>query len=444
MIVNSIIITTTNLSNRILKKYQFSKQLILILFYNCTFLLSNVCFAQARLIINNGAIIVLNGGSATNSIYLVVDNANPNAITRNTTGHIISESEFNKIKWNIGNTAGTYTIPYGIGTTTYIPNTLSTSGAAGGGNLTFSTYPGNWLNSSYLPTGVTNFLNNHGLDNSWAALDRFWRIEPTGYTTKPALANLIFTYRDIEHTQASNAISEAGLTAQRYNFTQNSWDDYMPGGTDNATANNVTVASLPSPELHAWWVLVDAASVLPIELSYFNAACKSDFVALNWQTTSEQNNNYFEIERSENGNDFTSIGSVISQNGNSVTPQNYSFSDNNLISNKTYYRLKQVDLTGNYSYSSIISVTCNISAEVANIILFPNPVVNELNVSIKNLPGNKQVTIYNSIAQVMANAAVNIDDTQLQFNVTTFAKGTYILRIDVNGEFYQAIKFVKK
>ncbi|MCC6584300.1 MAG: hypothetical protein IT271_11410, partial [Chitinophagales bacterium] len=159
------------------------------------------CLAQARLILNNGGIV-----NITNGAFMVIDNPATNAITRNTSGHIISEDEFNRVKWNIGTTAGSYVVPFGIGAAEYLPVSFTTSGAAGAsGNLTFAMYPvGSWQNTANLPAGVTNFINNYSADNSVFSMDRFWRIEPANYTTKPALSNLILTYRDIEHSVASN------------------------------------------------------------------------------------------------------------------------------------------------------------------------------------------------------------------------------------------------
>jgi len=69
------------------------------LFFIC---LSYNAFSQARLILNNGGIV-----NITNSAFVVIDNPSTNAITRNTSGHIISEGEFNRVKWNIGTTNGT-------------------------------------------------------------------------------------------------------------------------------------------------------------------------------------------------------------------------------------------------------------------------------------------------------------------------------------------------
>src|SRR3954470_16832549 len=74
--------------------------------------------AQARVVLNGAYINI------TNSAYLVVANAATNAITRNS-GHIISEGESNNVKWNVGTTTGTYTVPFGYSTTDYIPVQLT-------------------------------------------------------------------------------------------------------------------------------------------------------------------------------------------------------------------------------------------------------------------------------------------------------------------------------
>lgn len=402
--------------------------------------------AQARLILNNGGIV-----NITNSAFVVIDNPNPNAITRNTSGHIISEGEFNRVKWNIGTTAGTYVVPFGIGTAEYLPVRMTTSGATGAtGSLTFAMYGGNWLNSSYLPTGVMNFINNYGTNNSAFVIDRFWRIQPQNYTTKPALANLQFTYRDPEWSVASNAITESNLIAQRYNEVSNvppnSWDDYFPATTINTATNIATVAALPSTELYTWWTLVDNRFVLPIELTAFNASCDGNSVKINWQTASESNNNYFEVERSTDAVNFTSVLKVNSQNSNSASPLFYNAIDNNAINGKSYYRLKQVDFDGKFSYSSIVVLNCSSNTIIpANIAVFPNPTTNNLSIDIKGLPGEKSIMIYDVIGQEMTNKKItSLDENILEIiDVSSFAKATYMLRIDVNNELYQILKFVK-
>lgn len=416
-----------------------NKPLLLVLFI----ILYANSFAQGRLVLNNGGIVRIDS-----SAFLVIDNPNPNAITRITSGHIISEGQFNRVKWNIGTTSGSYVIPFGIGTSEYLPVSLTTSGAVGAtGSLTFSMYPvGSWLNSSALPVGVTNFINNYGTDNSAFAVDRFWRIQPSGYTTKPALSNLIFTYRDPEWTVANNAILESNLIAQRYNNTTNEWDDYMPGTVTNTTLNTSTVATLPSAELYSWWTLVDNRYVLPIELTSFAAFCKEKYILLEWETASERNNDYFVIERSIDGIHFISVGTVQAV-GNSTTPQNYQFEDFQVNSGKVYYRLKQIDDDGQYSYSSVVLTDCK-SSSLSNplISIYPNPATDILTIDIKGLKGKKTVTVYSILGQTMITQLVTgeQENTQELLNVSALANATYLLRIDVNEEVYQVLKFVKK
>lgn len=406
--------------------------------------LSANSFAQARLILNNGGIV-----NITNSAFVVIDNPATNAITRNTSGHIISEGEFNRVKWNVGTTAGSYVVPFGIGTSEYLPVSLTTSGASGAtGSLIFAMYPvGSWLNTSNLPTGVTNFVNNYSTNNSAFAIDRFWRIEPNGYTTKPALTNLQFTYRDIEHTVPSNSITEANLTAQRYNGNTNSWDDYMPTTAINTVANTATVASLPAAQLFTWWTLVDNRYILPIELVAFNAVCDGNKVKLNWQTASEKNNSYFEVERSSDAINFSPVLKLNSQNSNSTTLLSYNAIDDNPIDGKSYYRLKQVDFDGKYSYSSILVLNCTSieNQSPTSITIFPNPATDNLSVNINGLQGQKSLMIYDVIGQEMMHKTIESSDANIleNVNIATFAKATYILRIDIDGELYQIIKFVK-
>ena len=404
-------------------------------------ILVNTTFAQGRLILNNGGIV-----NITNGAFVVIDNSNPNAITRNTSGHIISEGKFNRVKWNIGNTAGNYEVPFGIGTSEYLPVSFTTSGASASGSLIFAMYPvGSWLNSANLPPGVTNFINNQGVDNSAYTIDRFWRIEPSGYTTKPALTNLVFTYRDIEWSVASNAIMENNLIAQRYNDTIDSWDDFIPVANTDISANTTTAVSLPSAQLFTWWVLVDFREILPIELTSFIAYCNGGEVQINWQTASEHNNDHFEIERSFDAIHFISVAKVNSLDPNSSVPRSYATVDSNPVPGKSYYRLKQVDKDGKFSYSSIVVVKCGNTINHPVISIYPNPSNSNLSVDIKNLSGKKSLMIYDVTGRQMIEKIdlSKEENANEVVNVSSFAKATYLLRIDVNDALYEIIKFIK-
>ncbi|MFZ6012727.1 MAG: T9SS type A sorting domain-containing protein [Bacteroidota bacterium] len=230
--------------------------------------------AQGRLILNGAKVNLSNGAN------LVISNASANGITRNS-GHIISEGENNAIKWNIGTTSGSYVIPWGYGNTDYLPVSFVKSGGVGSGYMLFSTYrTATWQNSSNLPTGVTNFNGTAGVDNSAYATDRFWQINPIGYSTNPTLTTLVLTYLDSEFAAPNNSSSESRLTAQRYNNTLNSWNDFTTGGVVNTVNNTVTIASIDGSNVYRWW----AVSYPGTNLHWVGAISSLWNDAANWST----------------------------------------------------------------------------------------------------------------------------------------------------------------
>jgi hypothetical protein len=231
-------------------------------------------FGQARLVLN-GANITISQGA-----YLVIDNPSSDAITR-IDGHIISEGENNILKWNIGTTIGTYIVPWGYDVSNYIPLTFTKQAGTGSGHFIFSTYRTGWQNSSQLPTGVANINGATGADNSAFVSDRFWQINATGYTARPALTNLSFNYLDDEITEPDNTITESGLIAKRYNSSLSSWNDNILASSINTTSNVVTVSSVDAANLHPWWILGTQG-----EVRYWVAPSNSTSdLSANWSLT---------------------------------------------------------------------------------------------------------------------------------------------------------------
>lgn len=101
-----------------------------------------------------------------------------------------------------------------------------------------------------------------------------------------------------------------------------------------------------------------SGSALPIELIYFNATPNQKIVDLTWATASELNNDFFTVERSQDGNTWEVVATV---NGQGTTTQltDYSDVDSRPFSGLSYYRLKQTDYDGKFSYSQIKSVFVN-------------------------------------------------------------------------------------
>ena len=100
--------------------------------------------------------------------------------------------------------------------------------------------------------------------------------------------------------------------------------------------------------------------IVPVELVSFSGVPENDGIRLAWETATELNNNGFEIERRDSLEDWKSFGFVKGK-GSTAVPNKYTFTDKSVENGKKYkYRLKQIDLNGNFEYSSEIEITANL------------------------------------------------------------------------------------
>lgn len=109
--------------------------------------------------------------------------------------------------------------------------------------------------------------------------------------------------------------------------------------------------------LYGYGTCVIINPVLPVELTAFEVTAVNGEHLLTWTTLSELNNNYYDVERSTDGSNFSRIGTVASKSpdGNSHSRLDYQFGDRQPLPGNNYYRLKQVDLNGDFTYSQIVA-----------------------------------------------------------------------------------------
>lgn len=321
-------------------------------------------YGQDRALIMHDAVVLnIDGGAA-----LIVDQTNQNGITLSGTqnGIIHSEGELNRVAWIIRTATGTYNIPFGISTTVRFPFTYQvTAAGTGNGALIVSTYGTGWTNLPLptVPPAVTNtgaqYIGGVFVERRQYVLDRYWILRDTDmpWTTKPT-STLTFRYRDIEHTQGSNTITEANLGAQYWDGTQwrPGWFSGSPPlGTVNTATNTVSgVNSGLSGNLFTW-VLVDRSNPLPVELLFFRAICDDKGTVIEWMTASESNNSHFILEQSIDGMTWNVL-TTITGAGNSNENLYYSYHINH--TNNSYYRLTQVDYDGTENFLGIIQSNC--------------------------------------------------------------------------------------
>ncbi len=175
----------------------------------------------------------------------------------------------------------------------------------------------------------------------------------------------------------------------------------------------------------------DDASALPVSLLTFAAQYEDGHVNLNWSTASEQNNAYFDIERSTDANNWTSIGQVQGH-GTSNVLNSYLDIDNlqGVIPTGTlYYRLKQVDFNGAFEYSMIRSV--DLSNPGPALAMYPNPTSNTLNVNWTSATDDNAVLrmINMSGVSVYTQSVSGKGVIQKQIDMSTLPSGVYYLQV---------------
>jgi len=195
------------------------------------------------------------------------------------------------------------------------------------------------------------------------------------------------------------------------------------------------------------FVTVQSQNPLPIELLSFNAESMGRDVRNTWTTSSEINNDHFELERSTDGNEFIKIATIKGFGaGVSMQTLNYSYDDRDVCGTIIYYRLKQVDIDGRHSYSKIAAVSCKDADN--GITVYPNPANTVLNISFNiTEQKNTEVQIRNMVGMVVMQ--INMD-AQIGFNSATFdindlPAGVYYLVVRENNEdaSRKQVKFLK-
>ena len=220
------------------------------------------------------------------------------------------------------------------------------------------------------------------------------------------------------------------------------YDDYTGTGSpvtpqlvnvlsfDAGVTKNDTTFKTKFPFVQAPWRAFNGPSYsgtligLPVNFVSFVADKLDKTVRLRWHVANEFNNTRYEIERSLSGTSFEKIGNVAATNGATV---DYSFRDNNPDLKKlNYYRLKQVDKDGKFTYSDIRTVRFN-GSNIINVL--PNPATSFIKVFTPE--SGVQISIYDESGKRLVSRIIT--NGVGQFDVSRFTKGSYLVVADKDG-----------
>jgi RHS repeat-associated protein len=180
-----------------------------------------------------------------------------------------------------------------------------------------------------------------------------------------------------------------------------------------------------------------SGGVLPVSWLYFRGTNQGKDNLLEWATTSEINTKEFKLERSFTGNTFTSITTLPAQRGNTNV---YSYKDvsiDKLYSNVFFYRVKQIDIDGKFTYSNIVRLNYNVK-EVLKSIVYPNPTQNIITITIgdKKLVGS-MANLFDINGRKLE--AIKIKAESQTIDLGKYTNGTYIVVLE-NKEVLRILK----
>ena len=186
------------------------------------------------------------------------------------------------------------------------------------------------------------------------------------------------------------------------------------------------------------------SGVIPVELISFTSSVINNTINLNWITATELNNSGFEIQKSTDNSNWGKLG-FVSGNGTSTTAHNYSYTDQNPITGKSYYRIKQIDFDGSYEYSNTVEVVFGVLADYSLEQNYPNPFnpTTTIKYSIKE-KGYVELNIYDLLGSEIA-TLVNEEklpgNYNISFDASALSSGVYLYTIK-SGSFVQTRKML--
>ncbi|MGB5979084.1 MAG: T9SS type A sorting domain-containing protein, partial [Cyclobacteriaceae bacterium] len=185
--------------------------------------------------------------------------------------------------------------------------------------------------------------------------------------------------------------------------------------------------------------LYNGLTILPVELLDFYGMHEEGRIILDWITASEKENSHFEVERANEDLTFERIGTVEGV-GDTDERIDYRFTDTEPNGGYNYYRLKQVDYNGDYTYSETIRVNAPIEEAGHSVEVYPNPMSAEshtLYATIDGLTSSVAVEVYfrDSFGRIVSQTVVTAHASQIRIEADDLPKdnGVYILTLDYNG-----------
>ena len=262
-------------------------------------------------------------------------------------------------------------------------------------------------------------------------LNRTWDISKTNANAGSGV-DIVFNWN------AGEVVNGSFVTPKmnHYSSTTSNWE--VPTVATSVFGSNMLTVTGYTGTFSPFTV-AEGPTALPVEMVYFLANCSEADVQIQWQTASEHNSDYFQLETSLDAVNWEMIQTIPAA-GFSQELINYIAVDKDALRNQKYYRLKQVDFNGDFEIYGPLKADC--AVESTNIGLHPNPCATEVMLSIASqIPTEVNYTLISPEGKVLENKqmAVQSGITLFTLDVSNYPSGMYMLQFDVNDK-----RFIKK
>jgi len=196
-------------------------------------------------------------------------------------------------------------------------------------------------------------------------------------------------------------------------------------------------------------IVVTANAPVPVTFGDFTGVRENTKNILKWNTVTENNNTGFELQRSVNGTEFSTIAFIPTkaENGNSNVALQYTYNDN-ASTTSAYYKLKQIDKDGKSSFSKVVFIKADKPTRFELVSVYPNPAKDNIKVSVAS-PKNATVTL--AITDITGkvvkqqNVQLAMGDNNVVVDVASLKAGNYIIRLTCAEGCESSInKFIKQ
>ncbi len=328
------------------------------------------------------------------------------------------------VAWNFDATDNTALAP------TTLSNNLTESNISFGSGVTNlgNQSPGGGCGQAYTSDGYTTSASP-GIDDYWE------------FTLTPVGSTMDITTIDFVARRGNNGPDDFSI---RYSIDGYASDIGSGTGIANNTCSTssiaITMAATGVPVTFRVYFFnasntngnlrLDNLSVsgvlLPITLTSFEAKPTATTAILNFTTASERDNAYFSIERSNDGATFSEIGRVTGS-GTTIEKQDYIYTDAQPFKGINYYRLKQVDFDGKFTFSNVVNVKFG---KAGTVVIFPTPASETVTVRLKeSLATDAPWQIMDMTGRILSEGIFAAEQLDYSIPVSTFTQGAYVLRV---------------